>query len=401
MNDSYNLDKVDKLASQCVKCALCLPHCPTYQITEDENESPRGRIALFQALSQDKLPLTEKVQKHLDQCLGCRACEAVCPAHVKYGELLVAGRANWHKSSRLLISLIENRHCRRVLHSLLWILDASQLRKIARKLGLIKLLGLSAWDQLLPTVEKPRSLSSHYPALSKKRGSVMLFIGCTTPWSDQQTLSASIHVLRRWGFDVNIPPSQTCCGAMAMHAGFPEKALKLAKENEYAFHTSIDHIITLATGCSATLQEYDPTQYPFAKKIIDIMDFLNTTSPPDDLAINPLPLRVKLHTPCSRSYVLKTPLSPLQVLKKIPQLMIDSFENPSCCGAAGTYMLEHPKMAESLVDKLLAEIKSPLPNYVASSNIGCALHLRREIHQRNLAIEVGHPVMLLARALDF
>ena len=394
MSLTANPDKVDKLASQCVKCALCLPYCPTYQITEDENESPRGRIALFQALSQKKLPLTDKVQLHLDQCLGCRACEAVCPAHVQYGELLVTGRANWHHSSPFYIRLLENRSFRKILHHGLWWLEKFRLRSLARKLKLISLLRLSAWDALLPPITRPQSLSEHYPALSEKRGSVMLFLGCISPWCDQKTLLASIYVLRKWGYDVLIPPNQTCCGAMALHSGYPLQATHLNQRNHQAFSSPLDHIVTFATGCSSTLQEKDP-------RFIDIMDFLNLQGRPSHLNFKPLPWRVKLHTPCTRRYVLKTTATPENVLNWIPQLEISTFSSASCCGAAGTYMLEHPNMAATLADKLLAELATPLPNYIASTNIGCALHLRRELNQRNLAIKVEHPVMLLARALDF
>lgn len=401
MSVSSNSDKVDKLASQCVKCALCLPHCPTYTLTEDENESPRGRIALFQALSQKKLPLTDKVQHHLDQCLGCRACEAVCPAHVKYGELLITGRAAFQTHTRLLIRVIENRHFRRFLHYALWCLEISGLRALARKGGLTRLLRLGAWDALLPPVERPESLAGHYAALSEKRGTVMLFTGCTSSWCDQKTLQASLYVLRKWGYDVFIPENQTCCGAMALHAGFLKQAHSLAKQNERAFHQPINHIITVATGCSVTLQETDRATFSFPSKVIDIMDFLNTEPWPVNLKLSPVPLRVKLHTPCSRRYVLKTPFSPENVLKKIPSLVISSFESPNCCGAAGTYMIEHPDMASALANKLLDLLEIPLPNYIVSSNIGCALHLRRELNRRSLAIQVEHPVMLLARALDF
>lgn len=402
MSASSNLDKVDKLSSQCVKCALCLPHCPTYTITEDENESPRGRIALFQALSQKKLPLTDKVKKHLDQCLGCRACEAVCPAHVKYGELLTTGRATFRSHSRLLINTIENRHLRRLLHITLWYLEASGLRVIARKLGLIRVLKLTLWDALLPPVKRPESFANYYAALSERRGAVMLFTGCTSSWCDQKTLKASIYVLRKWGYDVFIPATQTCCGAMALHAGFPKQALSLAKENEQAFYApTIEHIITVATGCSIALQETNHEAFSFPAKVIDIMDFLNTQPWPEHLTLSPIPLRVKLHTPCSRRYVLKTSSSPENVLKKIPSLVISSFESSDCCGAAGTYMLEHPTMASILANKLLDLLETPLPNTIVSSNIGCALHLRKELNQRSLAIEVEHPVMLLACALGF
>lgn len=404
-------DKIDKLASQCVKCALCLPPCPTYQITEDENESPRGRIALFQAISKKQLPLTSQVQKHLDQCLGCRACEAVCPAHVEYGALLVTGRAylNTMKakpprlSARFLRAVLENRALRQWLHYSLWLIQATGMRKLARKLHLTSLLKLAPLDDLLPPVSPPTVLSTHYPALTHKRGEVMLFTGCTSPFCDQETITASLFVLRKLGFDVTVPKEQGCCGAMALHAGYPNKAQSLAQTNEKAFSSTIPHIVTLATGCSAVLQEINQdfsSDLAFPSKIIDIVDFIESQEWPADLKIANLPRRVKLHTPCSRSNVLKTIATPRRLLSKIPLLEVSDFQSTHCCGAAGTYMIEHPDMAASLVDKLLSNLDNEPVDFIATSNVGCKLQIRCELSKRNLAIEVGHPVMLLASALD-
>src|SRR5919205_871288 len=82
----------DDLAT-CVHCGLCLNACPTYRVTGLETESPRGRILLMTRWKRGELPYSPGLARHLDLCLGCRACEAVCPSAVPYGRLIELGRA--------------------------------------------------------------------------------------------------------------------------------------------------------------------------------------------------------------------------------------------------------------------------------------------------------------------
>lgn len=414
-------NQIDQLASQCVKCALCLPHCPTYELTQDENESPRGRIALFQAISQGELPLTTKVKNHLDQCLGCRACERVCPAHVKYGELLVQGRtlltelqpaaplASPSLKSRCLTKIAETPKLARALHWFLWLSEKLGLRYLASKLGITTLLQIEKLNKLLPSVPKPLPLPTFLPALNTRQGHVFLFTGCITSLSDQITLAASLFVLRRLGYDVSIPSAQRCCGAIALHAGAQSRATTLAADNMKAFVISSDPIITLATGCQATLSEYPKyfsstedqnTSSTFSERVVDIISFINRCSWPGELDLKPLPLKVMLHTPCTRRNVLKTTAEPELLLQKIPELTWQAFTSPHCCGAAGTYMLEHSHIAESLANNLLSELDNTA-KYFITTNIGCSLHIAQQLNNLGSEVAVCHPIVLLARSLGF
>ncbi len=417
-------DQVNRLASQCVKCALCLPHCPTYELTQDENESPRGRIALFQAYAKDQLHIDEQGKKHLDQCLGCRACERVCPAHVEYGELLTLGRAYVNTMSgaqklkqrsmtaRFMSWLVKHPFSQRLLQYAIWLLQKCGLRQLATQCGIPKLLGLSPLNQLLPSVPKPVTWQPIYKAVGEKQGTVLFFTGCMSHWCDQETVAASIYVLQQLGYEVQLPTNQTCCGAIALHAGELPDALKLAEENLNAFIPQLEQataIITIATGCSSVLMEYDkhfsslainnPNASLFADKVIDIVDFIQAAKWPTQLVPKPLRETVFIHTPCTLRNVLKTPLAPLQMLTRIPELVCQTIKSPHCCGAAGTYMLEHPEFAKPLVKNLLSELGNIQANFIATSNVGCALHIQQQMRESNSAIRVTHPVTLLARAL--
>ncbi len=419
-------DQVNRLASQCVKCALCLPHCPTYELTHDENESPRGRIALFQAYAKDQLPLDAHGKAHLDQCLGCRACERVCPAHVEYGELLTLGRAMVSENAavkelapppfttRFMAWMVQHPLWQKALQHFIWVSQQIGLRQLATRCGIPKLLGLSSLNSLLPSVPKPSTWQPVYPAIGEKQGTVLLFVGCMSNWCDQETVNASIYVLRHLGYEVQLPTKQTCCGAIALHAGDLSTALSLGEKNLQAFLPDIEKvsaIITIATGCSAVLGEYDKNfsllatkdddWSRFADKVVDIVNFVQAATWPEQLTLKPLAEKVYVHTPCTLRNVLKTPFAPLQMLARIPQLVCQSIKSPHCCGAAGTYMIDHPEIAKPLLNNLLSEVDDREANIIATSNVGCALHIQQQMRESNSAIRVTHPVILLARALGF
>ncbi len=395
-------ESIQTHAGQCVKCGLCLPHCPTYAVTENECESPRGRIALLDALAKKQISLTDKTRLYLDHCLTCRACEIVCPAQVSYGELIDQGRQLITEQTplplaKILTAITKHRWLRRLLANLLFIYQRSGLQYLLRKSGLLKALGLQRAEALLPFTIARNGWRPSYPAQSNEQGHVTLFTGCISSIVDRSTLKAAIKVLTACGYNVHIPATQQCCGALHQHAGFNKQALAFAEQNVTAFKPfSINPIITLATGCSAMLQEYKA----FTQKIIDINQFLAHITWPEDLKLQPLPKQAVIHTPCTLRNVLKQPEAPLQLLHKIPALEITTLpDNTYCCGAAGQNVLQHPTMADALLEQIVKQIIPLNPDYLITTNIGCALHIQKGLTENHCKTRVLHPIVLIAQQL--
>jgi len=387
-------------------CGLCLPHCPTYTKTQNEAESPRGRISLILGLANGHLQADDKLRGHLDNCLLCRACEAKCPSKVQYGEIMVGARSALKADAPTpeqridLNQLATNKQLQRREATRLWLADKTGLRAIGRSLGITKTLGMERFEQLAPSIDRPHDWQAYYPAKSDKQGDVALFIGCFGDMFDQKTLDDSITLLNVCGYGVHIPANQTCCGALHQHKGDNEQATHLAQQNIDAFaQIDIAAVISSATGCGSHLKEY--------KRIVDksltacdINTFLSQIEWPQTIQFKPLNKKVAVHEPCSQRNILKESNTPYTLLRRIPELKIISLPgNEQCCGAAGSYMIEHPQMADSLRDDKLEAIKAVQPDILVSSNIGCALHLAAGSRSTNKRLEILHPISLLARQI--
>ncbi len=392
------------VADSCVKCGICAPHCPTYTHTQNENESPRGRIALIQAWAGGHLGITDNLLNHIDNCLLCRACEKACPAVVPYGKLIDDFRAEIHEEQstpitvKIVKSIAESKRVQRSVQLILNVYQQNKLQKTARLLRLPKLFGLNELDRLVPNYQEKETLKNYYAAKNEAKGDVGLFVGCMGELFDFATVSAAIKVLTQIGFNVHLPNNQTCCGALALHEGDKNGSLKLEQQNKIAFENKdLQAIVTIASGCGTTLREYSAKN--FSVKVMDISHFLIHTDFDFSNTLKPLDQNVRLHSPCSLKNGLRTDKSVSKLLQKIPELKISSLpETVQCCGAAGSYSLRHDKMAKTLLNELLTTVLETPSDYLVSSNIGCALHIAAGLRERGEKIEVIHPIVLLARS---
>ena len=392
-------------ADLCVKCGLCLPHCPTYRQTQHEGDSPRGRIALMQGLATELIPVTASLEQHLDGCLSCRACEPVCPAKVPYGKLIDAGRElllqkkpQRAQALRWLAPWLVQPALRTLVGTLLWAYQQSGLQTLLRRFHLLGHGRLARLESLMPPLSFPRSLTN-----TSMTGDVALFTGCTGALADRETLQAALQILQRLGIKAESPRSQGCCGALHQHAGMSDAASAMARQNIAAF-SGTTPVLCAASGCSASLLEYGllagKDGAAFAERVQDINAFLLARWP-DHLKLKPLRARVAVHTACTLKNVVKQADATYQLLQKIPGVEIVELDaHAQCCGAAGSYFIQQPDKADRLLEEKLDAVKKTVPDYIVSGNIGCTLHLAAGLRRAGLTVPVLHPVTLLARQLS-
>jgi glycolate oxidase iron-sulfur subunit len=365
---------------------------------------------LMRAAAEGRVGLTQTFQRHLDLCLGCRACESACPSGVRFGSLLEATRAQLHRTgppppARLLQALLfavlpEPARLGAALTAFK-LYRRSGLRALARATGLLRRFPrLAAMDALLDDVPPAASLPEFVAARGRVRGRVGLLIGCVQRHLYPHVNRDSARLLALAGFEVVIPPSQGCCGALELHSGRGEAARRRALALAAAFPSDLDFVVTNAAGCGATMKEYGhhiSALAGFAGRVRDVMEVLDGA----DLPLGPLELTVTYHDACHLAHGQRVRQVPRQLLQRIPGLrLVELGDSELCCGSAGVYNLLEPDMARALLERKISRIAETGASVVAAANPGCLLQIAGGCRERGLDVTTVHPVELLARAAD-
>ncbi len=404
-----------ELFLDCVHCGLCTSACPTYVELGDENDSPRGRIYLMRAVTDGRIELDDAVKGHLDLCLDCRACESACPSGVQYGRLIEPFRIHMQKTGVkretltwlqrfLLYHFTPYAGRMRLALAPARLAQWTGMDRLMRRLGVYQLLpaSLRQMQAMLPPL-KPHygSLPEVLPAEGTRRARVALFLGCAADAFFPETNLATARVLQKNGCEVWIPRTQVCCGALHYHSALEMPARKFAQQNCAAFLPGdIDAIIVNAAGCGAMLKDYGhlfhglPQEEQanfFARKVKDISEFLIELDPIKPA--HPIKMKATYHDACHLCHGQQIRKQPRQLLELIPELQIVPLgESEICCGAAGSYNLTQPEMAERLGERKAKNVLETGADAVFSGNVGCLIQLGRYLRQQKPGMTIAHPI---------
>jgi glycolate oxidase iron-sulfur subunit len=420
-SDSTAFDKPQTIdLDKCVHCGLCLNACPTYRELHVEMDSPRGRIYQMVQVSTGASPITESYVEHIELCLACRGCETACPSGVPYGRLVEAARAEiettidrpWTaRLARALVfrHLLPSRTNLRLAGRLLWLYEASGLRRALRASGIFKRLRrLGELEALSPHAETPffyRYYGRVFPAEGDPKHRVALLGGCIANISFARMHEATVRVLQKNGCEVSIPAAQTCCGALHVHAGIREEARRLARMNiDALLDGNYDAILSNTSGCGSNLKEYgellehDPEYSEKARRfsalIRDVNEFLASIELNRNLG--PVEGIVTYQDSCHLAHGQRIRSAPRQLLNAIPRLILKEMPSADvCCGSAGIYNVQHTDMSMALLKSKMAAVNSTPARTVATANPGCILQLRAGVALFGTGQRVVHVVELL------
>lgn len=389
------------LTTQCIRCGFCLESCPTFKVTGDETESPRGRIYLVRSAVEGKLDWKDDVAPHLDACLGCRNCETACPSGVEYGSIFEQARAR-----------IEQELPRPAKRAFLTGLTRPGLLRVQLVLGKLwpgsrvpaffaKLLGAASVEAELPVAQ----VGPVYPPLQEAslppvRGEVYMLRGCVMRVLYDPVNEATRRLLRRVGYVVR-EVDDGCCGALHAHNGCLTEAQDMAKKLAAQFPGDLPIVVNSA-GCGSTMKEYNHLigDESFAARAVDISEFLVREGLIDALRGAPgIDATLTYHDACHLAHGQRVTQPPRDLLAAIPRAKVVPLgESDLCCGSAGIYNILQPEMARTLLNRKWKNVELTQATLVATGNPGCHAWIAQAARENGRRVEVLHTVEVLERA---
>ena len=380
----------EKIIRKCVHCGMCNATCPTYGVTGDELEGPRGRIYLIKDMLENKKPANEKIAKHIDSCLSCYACMTTCPSGVNYMHLIDHGRNHVEETykrplfDRLMRSILSY-----TLPKPRVFLIFALLSKLIKPFSFLFPTFIKNSLNLMPNRIPLRKIKNQriYPSLGKKTiARVALLTGCVQRVISPEINESTIRLLNRHEVEVVVLPEIDCCGSLNHHLGKKDLAHSSFKNNielwykEY-LKNGLDAIISNTSGCGTTLKDYgfifrdDKDLKKKSKKISeitkDITEFLDENLKLNFESENKKKYKIAYHSACSMQHGQKVHKQPIDIIKKTGNTVLNIPDGHLCCGSAGTYNILHQKMAKTLLRNKVNNILKISPDFIATGNIGC------------------------------
>jgi glycolate oxidase iron-sulfur subunit len=375
--DAGQRTRLDELISSCVSCGFCLPSCPTFQLTGEESESPRGRIELVAALQAGELALDD-VRPHLDRCLGCRACEPVCPSNVQYGEILELARGGGAVTRTLTVdaTLAAVRHPRLL----------GTFVRAGRPFAAVAPGALGAMGR---ATDRPRTVVWERRRPGAPRAAVLR--GCVMRHAFAPAQQAAVDLLAACGYDVVAAPGQGCCGALHLHNGELTQGERMRESTLAAFPAGT-LVVSTSAGCGAALRERDPD------RVVDLTEAVARA--PETPRFRAKAARLAVFDPCHLRHAQGVVDEPRTLARQIATDVVELRDAGRCCGAAGVYALEQPELSGRLRADRVAAIRESDADTVLCGNPGCALQLRQGLEEAGLSrVHVSHPAELARAAL--
>lgn len=389
IKDSLEGKEADTILRTCVHCGFCLATCPTYQLLDDELDSPRGRIYLMKQVLEGQ-ETTQKTQLHLDRCLTCRACETVCPSGVRYGRLVDICRNIVEKQvGRSLTAGIIRYTLRQVLPNPSLFASLLKLGQIVRPL-------------------LPKRIKDSVPSKARDAGTwpsarhtrkMLVLDGCVQPAMAPNINAAAARILDKLGISLIKAENAGCCGAISYHLSAQQEGLNYMRRNvdawwphiENGIDQGVEAIAMTASGCGVTVKDYgsllshDHTYAEKAARISELTKDISEILEVETKKLTPLlnnsmlstkKSKLSFHSPCTLQHGLQIHGTVEKILTTAGFGLTFVQDAHLCCGSAGTYSILQPQLSKQLLRNKIVELESSSPSQIVTANIGCLVHLQ-------------------------